>query len=149
MMPRSGARALARFSVRSAVGCLLISAGLDGVSPHLGFQEFEGFAFRHAVADGLRPLTRGASVSCNVSGRCAPFYRGPAFLALIISSNKSMKGLAEIHKSRVVQLDGHMKRLLIPGIGLGLLLSASLVSHAAQTAQARIFCLSLRLQQGV
>ena len=42
-----------------------------------------------------------------------------------------------------------MKRLLILGIGLAVLLSASLVSHAAQTAQARIFCLSLRLQQGV
>ncbi|PYK96254.1 MAG: hypothetical protein DME19_20335 [Verrucomicrobia bacterium] len=42
----------------------------------------------------------------------------------------------------------HMKRLLILGIGLAVLLSASLVSHAAQTAQARIFCLSLRLQRG-
>src|SRR2546421_10581655 len=39
-----------------------------------------------------------------------------------------------------------MKRILI--FGMGVLLSISFNSHAAQTAQARIYCLSLRFQQG-
>jgi hypothetical protein len=39
-----------------------------------------------------------------------------------------------------------MKRIRI--FGLGVLLWASINSHAAQTAQARIYCLSLRFQQG-
>src|SRR5438094_7237619 len=83
-------------------------------------------------------------------GQCqdAPFYHGPAFLRLIISSNKSTKVLLKFTSHWWFNSISHMKRLLILGIGLAVLLSASLVSHAAQTAQARIFCLSLRLQRG-
>jgi hypothetical protein len=44
----------------------------------------------------------------------------------------------------VVQLNSRMKRLLI--LAAGILLSFT--SHAAQTAQARMYCLSLRFQQG-
>jgi len=40
-----------------------------------------------------------------------------------------------------------MKRILV--FGMGVVLWASINSHAAQTAQARLFCLSLRFQQGV
>src|SRR5439155_3011149 len=40
-----------------------------------------------------------------------------------------------------------MKRFLI--FGIGLLACVSFHSHAAQTAQARLFCLSLRFQQGI
>jgi hypothetical protein len=40
-----------------------------------------------------------------------------------------------------------MKRILI--FGMGVLLWASINSHAAQTAQARLFCLSVRFQQGI
>ncbi len=45
-----------------------------------------------------------------------------------------------------VQLNGHMKRILI--FAIGILLSVSFKSLAAQPAQARLFCLSLRFQQG-
>src|SRR3989442_754759 len=40
-----------------------------------------------------------------------------------------------------------MKRILI--FGMAFVLCVSFNSHAAQTAQARLFCLSVRLQQGV
>src|SRR5256885_9341345 len=40
-----------------------------------------------------------------------------------------------------------MKRFLI--FGIGVLTCVSFHSHAARTAQARLFCLSLRFQQGI
>ena len=47
----------------------------------------------------------------------------------------------------MVQLNGCMKRFLI--FGIGVLTCVSFHAHAAQTAQARLFCLSLRFQQGI
>src|SRR6185503_18062970 len=58
-----------------------------------------------------------------------------------------MNGFTEVHKQLVVQLNYHMKRILI--FGMGVWLWASINSHAAQTARATLFCLSVRLQQGV
>src|SRR6266513_2396458 len=66
---------------------------------------------------------------------------------MITSSKKSMNNLTEVLRELAVQLSFHMKRLLI--FGIGLLTCVSFHSHAAQTAQARLFCLSLRFQQGI
>src|SRR5206468_9209163 len=57
-----------------------------------------------------------------------------------------MKSFTEVYRQLVVQLNCHMKRIRI--VVMGVLLWASINSHAAQTAQARIYCLSLRFQQG-
>ena len=57
-----------------------------------------------------------------------------------------MNGFAEVYRQLVVRLNCHMKRIRI--FGMGVLLWASINSHAAQTAQARLFSLSVRFQRG-
>src|SRR5438874_13082718 len=57
-----------------------------------------------------------------------------------------MKCFTEVYRQLVVQLNCHMKRIGI--FVMGVLLCVSFNSHAAQTAQARLFCLSVRFQRG-
>jgi hypothetical protein len=56
-----------------------------------------------------------------------------------------MHAFAEDYRLAVVQLNFHMKRILI--FAMGVVLWASMQSHAAQTAQATLFCLSVRFYQ--
>ena len=56
-----------------------------------------------------------------------------------------MNGFTEVYRRLVVQLNCHMKRILV--VSMGVLLWASINSHAAQTAQARLYCLSVRFHQ--
>ncbi len=58
-----------------------------------------------------------------------------------------MKSFTEVYRQLVVQLNCHMKRIRI--VVMGVLLWASINAHAAQTARATLFCLSVRFQRGV
>ncbi len=58
-----------------------------------------------------------------------------------------MKSFTEVYRQLVVQFNCHMKMIRI--VVMAVLLWASINSHAAQTARATLFCLSVRFQRGV
>src|SRR5262245_19734431 len=67
--------------------------------------------------------------------------------ALKIFPKKTMNRLTQFKGLLVVYLYCRMKKLVFFGLSVGFCLASN--SLAAQTAQARLFCLSVRLQQGV